>query len=160
MNLSITRKHCNRATKPCNEHCLQNNVLPSRNNTRRIWKMCGMIPEILNKLLGSPNRSLKWRKPSSNEKLAQKLGFQSLPLLHPEKLHNLRQSCDDEDGWSLAWKPDVEWWIQTLPLRILKGKRWDSRSGTPCAKQHCYSAEQQEEAKVWADTNNNLRHDE
>ena len=89
MNLSITRKHCNGATKPCNEHCLQNNAFPSRNSARNVWEMCGLIPQIWNQLWISPNRSLKWRKPSSSEKLAQEPGFQSLPLLHPATLHNL-----------------------------------------------------------------------
>ena len=102
MNLSITRKLSNGATKPCNEHCLQNNTFPSRNSNGNVWKMCGMIPKIWNKLWGSPNRSLKWGKPSSNEKLSQKPRFQSLPLLHPATLHNIQKICADEDGWSLV----------------------------------------------------------
>ena len=36
-----------------------------------------------------------------------------------------------------------------------QGERWDSRSGTPSAKQH--AAKQQQ---VLADKNNNLRHEE
>ena len=102
MNLSTTRKHYNGATKPCTEYCLQNNAFPSRKNTMNVCEMCGMMPQIWNKSFSSPNRSLKWRKASSNEKLAQKSGFQSLPLLHPATLHNVRKSCADEDGWSLA----------------------------------------------------------
>ena len=34
-----------------------------------------------------------------------------------------------------------------LSQEASQGKRWDSRSGTPSAKHHCYSAKQQEEAK-------------
>ena len=34
-----------------------------------------------------------------------------------------------------------------LSQEASQGKRWDSRSGTPCAKQHCNPAKQQEEAK-------------
>ena len=39
--------------------------------------------------------------------------------------------------------------------------RWDSRSGTPGAKQHCNPAKQQEEAEVQADQyqNNNLKYE-
>ena len=34
-----------------------------------------------------------------------------------------------------------------LSQEASQGKRWDSRLGTPCAKQHCNPAKQQEEAK-------------
>ena len=60
-----------------------------------------------------------------------------------------------------AW-PNHLMWIDEYKLsqEAPQGKRWDSRSGTPGAKQHCYSAKQQEEAKCLSRQNNNLKHDE
>ena len=46
------------------------------------------------------------------------------------------------------------------PNEAPQGERWDSRSGTPDAKQHCYPAKLQEEEKFWADKNNDLKHEE
>ena len=48
-----------------------------------------------------------------------------------------------------AWPKNLMWNDEyKLSQETPQGKRWDSRLGTPCAKQHCYSTKQQEEAKV------------
>ena len=86
-------------------------------------------------------------KPSSTEKLALKT---SDLILHCYTLqHNTItcRNCADEEV--VAWPENMNVEMNTILFQEApQGKRWDSRSGTPGAKQHSYPAKQQEEAIV------------